>query len=236
MSWSRREALVGLGAAVAGCAARQVPRRVLTCEDVDPTLSRADCRALTGDQGHVEADAEGSVELRALLVEHARRYPRMEPADVFKLCHQRRMGPGHMVDAGDALAWLQREASELAPLPEGVDDVDVELLDPGRGLARVHLRPWLAQGKSLEVLATAFSETAARWVQAPEALAADLDLVAELLAQGALPLAFDRAAWEAFTAPLVAQGLPAVHHSEVYQESYAPAYRVVLVELITGDG
>ena len=93
MSWSRREALVGLGAAVAGCAARQVPRRVLTCEDVDPTLSRADCRALTGDRGHVEADAEGASELRALLVEHARRYPRMEPADVFKLCHQRRMGP-----------------------------------------------------------------------------------------------------------------------------------------------
>ena len=36
--------------------------------------------------------------------------------------------------------------------------------------------------------------------------------------------------------PLEAQGLPAVHHSEVYRASYAPAYRVVLVDLIAGDG
>lgn len=48
---------------------------------------------------------------------------------------------------------------------------------------------------------------------------------------GGLPLGFDQATWEVFTAPLLAQGLPAVHHSETYRAAYAPAYRVVLVEL-----
>lgn len=144
---------------------------------------------------------------------------------------------GHLVEAGDALAWLQREAAELAQLPDGVEDVGVEMLDPGRGLARVHLRPWLAQGRSLEAMATAFAETAARWVPAPDQLRSELVLAVGLITEAAdLPLGFDQAAWEAFTAPLLTQGLPAIHHSEGYRKSYAPAYRVVLVELIGGAG
>lgn len=173
-------------------------------------------------------------ELHDLLVEHARRYPKMEPADLYKALHQRSMGPGHLVGAGDALAWLQQEAAELAPLPAGVEAVEVEVLDAGRGLARVHLRPWLAHGRSLEALATAFAETAARWLPQPDVLAAEMGMAGGLLPQ--LGLSFDPAAWEAFTAPLLAQGRPAVHHSETYRAAYAPAYRVVLVELIAGGG
>ena len=176
-------------------------------------------------------------ELRDVLAEHARRYPAMEPADLYKLLMHRSMGPEHMVSAGDALAWLQQEAAELAPLPPGVEGVDVELLDAGRRLARVHLRPWLAQGRSLELLATAFAETAARWTPQPDLLRSELMVGVVLITQAAgLPLAFDQATWEAFTAPLLAQGLPAVRHSEVYRASYAPAYRVVLVELIVAGG
>lgn len=87
-----------------------------------------------------------------------------------------------------------------------------------------------------EAPASAFAETASRWSPAPDVLQLELGVVAVLLDQGVLPLGFDRSDWEAFTAPLVAQGLPAVHHSEVYQKRYAPAYRVVLVELIAGGG
>ncbi len=218
MSWSRRETLVGLGAAmVAGCAGRRTS---------DPLRYDDD---LIG-----ESLFQPYLDLVDLLLQHARRYPRMEAQDVYKLCHQRAMGPGHLVSEGDALVWLQREAAELGPLPPGVEDVDVELLDPVRGHARVHLRPWLARGRSLEALATAFAETAARWTPAPGQLTVALDVVGVLLEQGELPLGFDKAAWEAFTAPLVEQGLPAVHHSEGYRVSYAPAYRVVLVELVAG--
>ena len=173
-------------------------------------------------------------ELRELLAEHARRYPKMEPADLYKLLMQRSMGPEHLVTSGDALAWLQQETAELAPLPPGVEAVDVELLDPGRGLTRVHLRPWLAQRRSLDALATAFAGTAARWTPQPDVLAAELGMAGGLLPQ--FGLSFDQATWEAFTAPLLAQGLPAVHHSETYRAAYAPAYRVVLVELIAGGG
>ena len=220
MDWSRREMMLGLGAAFAtGCAGRR-GREAGVNDGVDINTPEA----RTG-------------ELRDLLTEHARRYPRMEMADLYKLCHHRAMGPGHLVAAGDALAWLQREAAELGPLPDGVEDVDVELLDAGRGLARVHLRPWLARGQSLDRLASAFAETAARWSPAPDQLSVELRLAVGLITEATgLPLDFDQAAWEAFTAPLVAQGLPAVHHSEVYRQRYAPAYRVVLVELIAGGG
>ena len=219
MTWSRRETLLGLGAALAtGCAGRRSSEVVVN------------------DNVAMDGPAIRAGTLHDLLVEHAGRYPRMEPQDLYKLCHHRAMGPGHLVAAGDALAWLQREAAELAPLPAGVEAVDVELLNPGRGLARLHLRPWLAQGRSLEALATAFAESAARWSPAPDVLSFELGAVSGLLEGGALALGFDRAAWEAFAVPLMDQGLPAEHHSEVYRESYAPAYRVVLVELIAGAG
>ena len=64
--------------------------------------------------------------------------------------------------------------------------------------------------------------------------AVELGVAGGLLPQ--LGLSFDQTAWEAFTAPLIEQGLPAVHHSETYRAAYAPAYRVVLVELIAGGG
>ena len=211
--WSRREVLIG-AAALAGCAGRR------------------SAEVVVNDNVAMDGPALWLGELHDLLVEHARRYPKMEPADLYKLLMHRSMGPGHLVTAGDALAWLQQEAAELAPLPAGVEAVEV--LDAGRGLARVHLRPWLAQGVSLEALATAFSETAARWTPQPDLLAVELGVAGRLLPQ--LGLSFDQAAWEAFTAPLLAQGLPAVHHSETYRAAYAPAYRVVLVELIAGGG
>ena len=191
---------------------------------------------MVNDNVALDGPAAWLAELRGLLVEHARRYPRMEPSDLYKLCMQRSMGPEHLVNAGEALSWLQREAAELAPLPAGVDDVAVELLDPGAGLARIHLRPWLAQGRALEALADAFAATARYWTPAPDRLAVELGAVTGFLPTLDPPLGFDAPAWEAFTAPLVAQGLPAVHHSEVYRAAYAPAYRVVLVELIGGGG
>lgn len=216
--WTRRQTLSALGAAaLAGCAGRRDPA------------------SWTDANVAMDGPALWIGELLDLLSEHARRYPKMEPADLYKALHQRAMGPGHLVSAGDALAWLQQEAAELAPLPAGVEDVDVEVLDAGKGLARVHLRPWVAQGRSLEALATAFSETAARWTPEPRQLTSELMLAVGLITEAAgLPLAFDQAAWDAFTAPLLAQGLPAVHHSETYRAAYAPAYRVVLVELIAG--
>ena len=64
----------------------------------------------------------------------------------------------------------------------------------------------------------------------------DVKVVGLSTEAGGLPLGFDQAAWEAFTALLLARGLPAVHHSETYRASYSPAFRVVLVELIEGSG
>ncbi len=217
MTWSRRETLLGLGAALAtGCAGRRSSEIVVN------------------DNVAMDGPAVWATELKALLLEHTRRYPRMEPSDLYKLLHQRCMGPGHGVGAADALVWLQQEAAELGPLPAGVQDVDVEILFPVDGLARIHLRPWLAQGRSLDVLARAFTETAARWTPEPDLLWMEIIAAPMYLELAGGVADFDQAAWEAFTAPLVEQGLPAVHHSETYRASYAPAYRVVLVELIAG--
>lgn len=214
MPWSRREVLIG-AAALASCAGRR-----------DPSSTTSPNVAMDGPALWLGA-------LLDVLTEQARRYPRMEMADLYKLLHQRAMGPGHLVAAGDALAWLQEEVTALAPAPAGVEAVAVELLDPARGLVRLHLRPWLAEGRSVELLATAFADTAARWTPDPRQLSSELLLAVPLITEAAgLPLGFDLAAWEAFVAPLVAQGLPALHHSEGFRAAYAPAYRVVLVELV----
>lgn len=163
-----------------------------------------------------------------LLSLHLTRYPGMQLEDVYKLLHQAALGPGHAVkDKADARGRLQTEAASLGAGPqEPVRDV----ISPDGKLARIHLRPFLADGGSLDDLCDAFVETANNHPPSAEKLAKFCGCLGDLAAAGGIPwpkqdvvMWFDR---------IAASGYPSVHHSPGFTASVRPAYRVVSVELL----
>jgi hypothetical protein len=187
-----------------------------------------------------------------LLRSHLARYPLLQLEDLYKLLHQGALGSEHAVTSpGAAREWMEDEIAGLGPGPEEplIDPVSAD----GR-IARVHLRPFLAGGGDRDALLSAFVRTAnehhgskqeflASWGVAESLAMAGAPEMAEtpplagesgvtpFLARPAL-LPFSRAAMSAFFAPLAAAGAPAVHHSETFERAYAPAYRVVRIELL----
>jgi hypothetical protein len=153
----------------------------------------------------------------AILRSHFARYPEMQIQDVYKLIHQAALGSEHAVtDRHATRVWLEREIMQL-------DNKDAEpMIDPISAdgqIARVHLRPFLAQGGDPEALLTAFIRTANEFHGNEQAVKNYWDIATRL---GFFP----RAAMDSFIQSM--QNYPAVHHSEIYNQRYRPAYRVVL--------
>ncbi|MBN1434943.1 hypothetical protein JW921_09295, partial [Candidatus Fermentibacterales bacterium] len=96
--------------------------------------------------------------VQSLILEHLRRYPLMEPADLYKLLFQAAMGSSHdMPDPGIARERLLREMQEMG---EGPEEALLDGISPSGDIARVHLRPWRGSGFDTEALLEAFARTA----------------------------------------------------------------------------
>ncbi len=90
--------------------------------------------------------------------QHFERYPLMQLEDFYKLMHQAHFGPGHMVsNATAALVGLLNEAKDLG---DGPAEPMFDPITPNGSVVRVHLRPYLAYGGSLEQLADSHVRTA----------------------------------------------------------------------------
>jgi len=161
-----------------------------------------------------------------LLSQHIARYPRMQLDDIYKLLHQAALGPGHAVkDATNARAWLEKEVAELGPGPVEPEN---DIISPDGKLARVHLRTWVAAGRSLDDLNRVFVETANSYTPSRDRLEKFCGCLGDLAGAGRIPFAqqevvayFDRIAQASY---------PVVHHSRTYTDAYRPAYRVVALQ------
>ena len=157
-----------------------------------------------------------------VLALHAEKYPCMQPQDVAKLLYQRHLGPGHLIaDPNRAFERLTQEwemlagAGEERPMPLGTDYVRVPL-----GM--------LKSRYALSALHRMMLASAELPVSDKAAVQAEL----EAASAAALPLSFDAAEFSTWLAAYLAQGLPLTHHSETYQATYQPAYRVILQEFL----
>ncbi|MBQ8389890.1 MAG: hypothetical protein IJX52_02795 [Oscillibacter sp.] len=154
---------------------------------------------------------------RDAILDQCARYPALRPQDLLKFLHQSTFGPGHLVadDAG-GLDFLLAEHAKAADT-RGVEPLDGDYVRAHLGL--------LDAGLSPAALWRCFRLSSLR----PAGTAADLEgrlAVALSLAQeGLLPFSH-----EAFSAALSAwrsQGFPAMRHSQLFRDAYAPAYRVL---------
>ncbi len=178
-------------------------------------------RALTGEevaellQGMFERHAEVGVE------------------DLYKLAHQAILGPGHLLGPRHlVLGVLHEESARLDQESRDWEEV-VEVIHPEVEMARVHLRPYLRSGGALERLVDGMFKTQELLGEPDlQALAATLGAMRGALAAwpGGSPVAMEE--FDALLKEKVAEGLPAVHHSEVFSQAYDPHYRVVMLSMM----
>lgn len=155
---------------------------------------------------------------RRLLSEHSRNYPQLQAEDVFKYLFQSAFGCEHLVsDEATVLNYILREYESVSC----AEKRHTEALDGEYG--RVYLS-CLRGGLRAQTLARLFY-LSARKEDGKGALEAKLDVAREMIDDGALPLDaddFDRklGAWRD-------AGYPAIRHSDIFRNTYHPAYRVI---------
>lgn len=169
-----------------------------------------------------------ATELRRILLQQVARHPRMAPEDLYKLLYQAAMGSEHAVmDSAGVRAWM---TDELATMGEGAAEPMVDTIAPGGRVVRVHLRPWVAAGRSTDSLLHAFIATARSMPQDTLMLLRYLAVADSMVDEGEFP--FTAGPWRAQEASARAGGYRAIRHSAAYKAAYRPAYRVVVGGLV----
>lgn len=159
-------------------------------------------------------------ELRAILLEHAARYPKMEPTDAVKLIYQNEFGGGHMIsDEAACLAYLRRE---YAATPRDPQTPRTEAI--GNGLVRVCLAA-VEEGE-MEALGQTFIRSAAAHKGNLDSFRKKLAVLRQLAGEG--HFSFRQTQLDAYLTAYEQAGFPPVSHSPEYRTAYRPAYRVIL--------
>ncbi len=182
-------------------------------------------------------------DVQSLITEHLERYPESKPVDFYRLAYHAIIGPDTLglteIEQAAPVEELlrlrlleQAKAEELAPHPW---EEPVEILFESKELARVHIRPYLRSGGSLERLAKADALTRYKMQEHRDnvALAQTLGLVrAALMDSEAVQNgpALWRQKLDVLLRDSISEGLPPKAHSETYLDIYKPMYRVILLE------
>ena len=161
----------------------------------------------------------------AYFLAQARADPELRIDDAYKwLVHAARGGEHAVASEFAVRKWLETEWATLGP-PQPDEPLWVPLTADGR-IGRLNLRPYRAQGGSIEALHAAFIRGAnsfdadpARFRKAWRALGRELEK------QSVGHLTAD--AWRRCNRAMRARGYPACHHSPEYEHARSPAYRVL---------
>ena len=158
-------------------------------------------------------------DIRDFLRAHCARYPELALQDVFKALYQSAFGCEHLIAGPSAAADYIR--AEAARSGDRISEL-VELL--GGDYCRVHLGI-LQDGLSAETFARLFALSARHEECGREKLEAMLTALQTMADAGELPFSAQE------TAEAVERwrkdGFPPLHHSEIFRQNYAPAYRVL---------
>ena len=155
-------------------------------------------------------------------------YPQSTLQDIYKSFFQANFGPGHAVsDSAQAAAWLRGELAK-------VERLDAPMYEPAGcngNYYRVSLAAIASGRVQLDALLSAFLRSV-RAVQPSEVevWAKEWELIEDVIAAMELPLPnYDADA--AAIKEMLATGHYAVHHSRLYNEHYAPHYRIIAKDI-----
>ena len=149
---------------------------------------------------------------------HYRAYEQMNLRDIFKFLHQSTFGCEHMVASLEAATnYIKKEAENISNTKLLVEQLDGEF-------SRVHLSV-LNGGLSHETFGKLFFLSSKKPKASVEALEEKLKTVKEMIIEGTLP--FDEKEFDEAVTKWKLNGYEALHHSDTFDNSYKPAYRVV---------
>jgi hypothetical protein len=158
------------------------------------------------------------MDVRRLFADELALRPAAQPADLYLLLREALLFP----DPGDA-AQGEVDEAEFAALQPVADGPIVEDLDEVRGTVRLNLRKWrFIRGTAPELL-----EVVAQSAREPPGDRARLAACSRIAPQALADLGRDGAALEAYLRRRAEEAWPLVDHSEKYEKTYQPAYRVV---------
>ena len=158
-------------------------------------------------------------DIRDFLRAHCARYPELALQDVFKALYQSAFGCEHLIaDPSAAADYIRAEAARSG---DRISEL-VELL--GGDYCRVHLGI-LQDGLNAETFARLFALSARHEECGREKLEAMLTALQTMADAGELPFSAQETAEAVET--WRRDGFPPLHHSEVFRQNYAPAYRVL---------
>lgn len=164
--------------------------------------------------------------LEDILVNHYKKYPRMQMQDLVKLIYQNEFAGGHMVNnKAESLERLREELAGIrnasgSPVPgSGLFE------DIGNGSCRLHLRGFGSRLVSLETINSIFVYTANANKGSMAGFEDKLEVLRDLCGRGILP--YSVSSLDDYLSVYKMKGCPPVSHSETYREAYSPAYRVV---------
>ena len=158
-------------------------------------------------------------DIRDFLRAHCARYPELALQDVFKALYQSAFGCEHLIaDPSAAADYIRAEAARSG---DRISEL-VELLSGD--YCRVHLGI-LQDGLNAETFARLFALSARHEECGREKLEAMLTALQTMADAGELPFSAQE------TAEAVERwrkdGFPPLHHSEIFRQNYAPAYRIL---------
>lgn len=157
--------------------------------------------------------------VRRLIAEHYHRYPNMQITDYFKLLYHSALGCEHAISSFErAMGYLLSEIDRV--------DMDSEILieSLGFGYSRVHLA-YLSKGLLPETLVKLFFLSAGCESKGSIWLIESVEILRAMARAGEIGVSFDEL--NAAIDEWRSLGYPAVHHSEIYRQSYNPTYRVI---------
>lgn len=164
-----------------------------------------------------------------IVLTHIKRYKKLEIKDLYKLVYQAAMGPAHIFTG---INQIQEDLTEEwldagKPLfQEGL----MEIIDPRSRVVRVNLRIYRGMGGTISQMANMVHESAMKFRGDFAGLMLYRDYLSKMSREGTIRFKEDDLSlfWE----QMEKENFPAVCHSSVYIESYRPAYRVILQELL----
>lgn len=154
--------------------------------------------------------------------------PHLRIDDAYKWIHQATRGGEHAVpDREMAKQWLDKEWQAMSDEPK--HEHEFVPLCPDSEIGRFNLRPFKARGGRADELLDAFLFSARDYRSEPKAFTdAWAELGKRLKQKGFGKVTYKE--WLRLDREMKKKGYPAIHHSDHYNKTYRPAYRIVTLE------
>jgi uridine kinase len=163
--------------------------------------------------------------MRDILLLHAKKYPAMKAEDGVKLCYQSEFGGGHLLPSREACEESVREERASAALLHPKSPL-LELI--GGGLLRLHLNTEDAKDLRTETIAGLFLAVSDKKRGTLQGFLEKVSILRELCRESKMPFAL--AELEDYLEDYKKADYPLCRHSEVYRQTYHPAYRLAGAE------